>query len=157
MLNVSMPPRTVRRWQVYKQWQADRSVWSFWHASFTYVRLCMVGHTINWFFFYFSGHLLNSFFPLPTSLTFYVPVILQTTNTSTFLFFFSKQNELLVHSRYNWEESLPHTNSLILSFKSKNKDFWMSPRTFKGKHPFYNGDMAIFHIWPVRIRLSLFT
>lgn len=108
-------------------------------------------------FFYFSGHLLNSFFPLRTSLTFYVPVILQTTNTSTFLFFFSKQNELLVNSQYNWEESLPHTNSFILSFKSKNNDFWMSPRTFKGKHPFYNGDIAIFYIWPVRIRLSLFT
>lgn len=50
-----------------------------------------------------------------------------------------------------------HTNSLILSFKSKNNDFWMPPRTFKGKHPVYKSDIVTFQIWPVRIRLSLFT
>lgn len=156
MLNISMPPRTVRRWQGYKQWQAHRSVWSFWHASFTYVTLCMVCHTISWFFLFFW--ILAKLFLSPS----HKPHLLCTSHTTNHRYFYlfiflSKQNELLVHSRYNWEESLPHTNSLILSFKSKHNDFWMSPRTFKGKHPFYNSDITIFHIRPVRIRLSLFT
>lgn len=120
----------------------------------------LYGHTISWFFSP-SRPLLNSFFPLPNK-----PHLLCTSHTTNhkyfFLFYFlSRQNELLVHSRYNWEDSPPHThthtNSLILSFKSKDNDFWMPPRTFKGKHPVYKSDIVTFQIWPVRIRLSLFT
>lgn len=118
----------------------------------------LYGHTINWFFSP-SKPLLNSFFPLPTSLIFYVPVILQTTNTSFFLFLFQgKMNYWFILGTIGRApHPSTHTNSLILTFKSKSNDFWMPPRTFKGKHPVYNSDIVTFQIWPVRIRLSLFT